>query len=123
LPLEPLLVTGLSVDGDAASALFFLFLSAFGFFFSRLLLNCPFAISSSLRSWRGVARSQRLLFLSTFFTRVGHAGLTRSGPDAIGRATLSAFGLDTSLTSLDGEVLAFQRLFHQTFGLVAQLLF
>src|SRR3974390_554301 len=27
---------------------FFLFLPAFGFLFSRLLLNCPFAISSSL---------------------------------------------------------------------------
>jgi hypothetical protein len=37
------------VNGAAAGVLFFLFLSAFGFFFSRLLLNCPFAISSSLR--------------------------------------------------------------------------
>ena len=34
--------------GDAVGVLFFLFLSAFGFFFSRLLLNCPFAISSSV---------------------------------------------------------------------------
>jgi hypothetical protein len=31
-------------------ALFFLFFSAFGFFFSRLLLNWPFATLSSFRS-------------------------------------------------------------------------
>jgi hypothetical protein len=39
---------GLDTNGEAAGVLFFLFLSAFGFFFSRLLLNRPFAISSSL---------------------------------------------------------------------------
>ena len=40
---------GLDMNGEAAGVLFFLFLSVFGFFFfSRLLLNCPFAISSSL---------------------------------------------------------------------------
>jgi hypothetical protein len=32
-----------SANGDAAGALFFLFLSAFGFFFSRLLRIWPFA--------------------------------------------------------------------------------
>jgi hypothetical protein len=37
------------VNGDATGAAFFLFLSALGFFFfSRLLLNWPFAISSTL---------------------------------------------------------------------------
>jgi len=42
----PLPVT--SVNGEAAGALFFLFFSALGFFFSRLLLNWPFATLSSL---------------------------------------------------------------------------
>jgi hypothetical protein len=37
------------VNGEATGAAFFLFLSALGFFFfSRLLLNWPFAISSTL---------------------------------------------------------------------------
>jgi hypothetical protein len=44
-------VIGAGANGEAAGTLFFLFLSAFGFFFSRLLLNCPFAISSSLLCW------------------------------------------------------------------------
>ena len=34
---------------DVTGALFFLFFSAFGFFFSRLLLNWPFATVPSLR--------------------------------------------------------------------------
>jgi hypothetical protein len=36
-------------NANGTGALFFLFFSAFGFFFSRLLLNWPFATSSSLR--------------------------------------------------------------------------
>ena len=38
------------MNGEPAGTLFFffLFLSAFGFFFSRLLRNWPFAILSSL---------------------------------------------------------------------------
>jgi hypothetical protein len=36
-----------AANGDAAGADFTLFLSAFGFFFSRLLLNWPFATSLS----------------------------------------------------------------------------
>ena len=36
-------------NADGTEAAFFLFFSAFGFFFSRLLLNWPFAILSSLR--------------------------------------------------------------------------
>ena len=36
-------------NANGTEALFFLFFSAFGFFFSRLLLNWPFATSSSLR--------------------------------------------------------------------------
>src|SRR4029077_11869479 len=36
------------LHGEAGLEAFGLFLSAFGFFFSRLLLNCPFAISSSI---------------------------------------------------------------------------
>ena len=36
-------------NSDGTEALFFLFFSAFGFFFSRLLLNWPFATLSSLR--------------------------------------------------------------------------
>ena len=36
-------------NADGTGAAFFLFFSAFGFFFSRLLLNWPFAILSSLR--------------------------------------------------------------------------
>jgi hypothetical protein len=47
LPEASLPVT--SVNGEAAGALFFfLFFSALGFFFSRLLLNWPFATLSSL---------------------------------------------------------------------------
>ena len=46
LPEASLPVT--SVNGDAAGALFFLFFSALGFFFSRLLLNWLFATLSSL---------------------------------------------------------------------------
>jgi hypothetical protein len=34
-------------NADGTGAAFFLFFSAFGFFFSRLLLNWPFAILSS----------------------------------------------------------------------------
>jgi len=46
LPEASLPVT--CVNGDAAGALFFfLFFSALGFFFSRLLLNWPFATLSS----------------------------------------------------------------------------
>jgi len=48
LPPASLPVSRTGVNGDAAGASFFLFLSAFGFFFSRLLLIWPFAISSSL---------------------------------------------------------------------------
>ncbi|MGD0024104.1 MAG: hypothetical protein ABSC37_05660 [Xanthobacteraceae bacterium] len=48
LPLAPFPVSRADMGGDAAGALFFLFLSAFGFFFSRLLRNWPFAILSSL---------------------------------------------------------------------------
>jgi len=51
LPCKPLPTTELDMNGEAAGVFFFLFLSAFGFFFSRLLLNCPFAISSSLWGW------------------------------------------------------------------------
>jgi len=36
-----------------------LFLSAFGFFFSRLLLSCPFAISSSILHRHGSAVARR----------------------------------------------------------------
>jgi hypothetical protein len=43
------------MNGEAAGPLFFLFLSAFGFFFSRLPLNWPFAISSSLRGYPHIA--------------------------------------------------------------------
>jgi hypothetical protein len=51
LPLESLPVIRTSVNGEAAGAAFFLlFLSAFGFFFSRLLRICPFATLSSLCS-------------------------------------------------------------------------
>ena len=46
LPEASLPVT--SVNGDAAGALFFLFFSTLGFFFSRLLLNWLFATLSSL---------------------------------------------------------------------------
>jgi hypothetical protein len=35
-------------NGDGIGALFFLLFSAFGFFFSRLLLNWPFATLSFL---------------------------------------------------------------------------
>jgi hypothetical protein len=51
LPTPPWTVFPVSraeLNGEASGALFFLFLSAFGFFFSRLLLNWPFAILSSL---------------------------------------------------------------------------
>jgi hypothetical protein len=50
LPVEGLVDVGRNCvgdHGDAGIEIFDLFLSAFGFFFSRLLLNCPFAISSS----------------------------------------------------------------------------
>ena len=51
LPVEGLVDVGrkcVGAHGDAGIEIFDLFLSAFGFFFSRLLLNCPFAISSSI---------------------------------------------------------------------------
>ena len=48
LPLASFPVIRTGVNGEAAGASFFLFLSAFGFFFSRLLLIWPFAILSSL---------------------------------------------------------------------------
>jgi hypothetical protein len=38
LPGAPFPVSGVAVNGETAGASFFLFLSAFGFFFSRLLL-------------------------------------------------------------------------------------
>jgi hypothetical protein len=41
-------VSRTGVNGEATGALFFLFLSAFGFFFSRLLRIWPFAILISL---------------------------------------------------------------------------
>jgi len=41
-------MSGVDMNGEVAGMLFFLFLSAFGFFFSRLLRNWPFAILSSL---------------------------------------------------------------------------
>jgi hypothetical protein len=39
LPPEPFPMNGVDMNGEAAGTLFFLFLSAFGFFFSRLLRN------------------------------------------------------------------------------------
>ena len=51
MPPEPFPMKGFDMNGEAAGPLFFLFLSAFGFFFSRLPLNWPFAISSSLRGY------------------------------------------------------------------------
>ena len=39
LPAAPFPVSLVGVNGETAGALLFLFLSAFGFFFSRLLLN------------------------------------------------------------------------------------
>jgi hypothetical protein len=48
LPPAPFPASRADIGGDDAAALFFLFLSAFGFFFSRLLRNWPFAILSSL---------------------------------------------------------------------------
>ena len=45
-------------NGDGTGALFFLFFSAFGFFFSRLLLNWPFATLSSL-AWQWMRRLDR----------------------------------------------------------------
>src|SRR6185312_16244954 len=45
LPLGALPIIGDGVNGETGGAPFFLlFLSAFGFFFSRLLLNWPFAL-------------------------------------------------------------------------------
>ena len=44
LPEASFPVIRASVNGEAAGALFFLFFSALGFFFSRLLLNWLFAI-------------------------------------------------------------------------------
>ena len=44
----PLAETVAETHGEAGLEVFHLFLSAFGFFFSRLLLNYPFAISSSI---------------------------------------------------------------------------
>src|SRR6185437_14629312 len=44
-PAASLPIICAEAKGEATGALFFLFLSAFGFFFSRLLLCCPFAIS------------------------------------------------------------------------------
>ena len=48
LPEASFPVIRASVNGEAAGALFFLFFSALGFFFSRLLLNWLFATLSSL---------------------------------------------------------------------------
>lgn len=49
LPPGALPIIGAGVNGETGGAPFFLlFLSAFGFFFSRLLLNWPFAMSCSL---------------------------------------------------------------------------
>jgi hypothetical protein len=48
LPEASFPVIRASVNGETAGALFFLFFSAFGFFFSRLLLIWPFATLSSL---------------------------------------------------------------------------
>jgi hypothetical protein len=48
LPRESFPAVCTDVDGEEAAALFFLFLSAFGFFFSRELRICPFATLTSL---------------------------------------------------------------------------
>jgi hypothetical protein len=51
LPVEGLVNIGRNcaeARGDVGIEAFDLFLSAFGFFFSRLLLSCPFAILSSI---------------------------------------------------------------------------
>ena len=51
--------------GDAGIEVFDLFLSAFGFFFSRLLLSCPFAISSSCTAIAAPLRAFRELRASS----------------------------------------------------------
>jgi hypothetical protein len=51
LPPASFPVSRTGVNGEGAAASFFLFLSAFGFFFSRLLLIWPFATVSSLLMW------------------------------------------------------------------------
>ena len=48
LPKESFPVIRTGVNGEGAGTFFRLFLSAFGFFFSRLLRICPLAILSSL---------------------------------------------------------------------------
>ena len=51
LPVDGLVDVGRNcagAHGDAGIEIFDLFLSAFGFFFSRLLLSCPLAISFSI---------------------------------------------------------------------------
>ena len=56
-PPGALLFIDAVVNGETGGApFFFLFLSAFGFFFSRLLLNWPFAILCSLFSGVNVKR-------------------------------------------------------------------
>jgi hypothetical protein len=84
------------------------------------------------QSWHNVASikrysitwlSQCLLSIAAFLTGVRHANLPWGGPDAIWRSALSAFGLDTSLTLLNGDILALQSFFHQTLGFVAHRLF
>jgi len=60
--------------GDAGIEAFVLFLSAFGFFFSRLLLSCPFAISSSILhrpSRRRCAPSRSFVSVSRLSCDVG----------------------------------------------------
>jgi hypothetical protein len=50
-PSGPLPIIGAGAKGETGGVpFFFLFLSAFGFFFSRLLLNWPFAMVCSLLS-------------------------------------------------------------------------
>ena len=49
LPEAPFPTVRTRSNTDGTGGLFFLFFSAFGFFFSRLLLNWPFATLPSLR--------------------------------------------------------------------------
>src|SRR5580698_11510200 len=64
----------------------------------------------------GPQTSERVLPCAALFARKLHAHLPWSGQDAVRRAALPAFTLDTSLAPFNGEGVTLQRLFHQTFG-------
>jgi hypothetical protein len=85
--------------------------------------TAPALASAITRQPDALAASKGRLLLAAFLAGKRHANLALIRRNAIGRAALSAFGVDPGLTLLHDDVLSLERLSYETLRLIAHFLF